>query len=61
MRTIWNGSISFGLVNIPIRDFTAVREKEIHFHQLHDEDGGRIKYQRICAIDCEEVPNDHIV
>ena len=56
MRSIWKGAISFGLVTIPIRVFTATEEKNISFRQVHSSDGGRIKYKRICEIDGEEVP-----
>ncbi|HVL88652.1 MAG TPA: Ku protein [Actinomycetota bacterium] len=61
MRTIWKGAISFGLVTIPIRVFTAVEEKSLKFNQLHEPDQGRIKYKRVCSIDGEEVPSDQIV
>jgi DNA end-binding protein Ku len=61
MRTIWKGSISFGLVNIPVRVVGAVAPKEIHFNLLHEEDGGRIKFKRVCANDDKEVTNDDIV
>ena len=60
-RTMWKGAISFGLVSIPIRVFPATEEKTLRFNQLHDKDGGRIKYQRVCSIDGEEVSFDHIV
>jgi DNA end-binding protein Ku len=58
---MWKGAISFGLVSIPIRVFPATEEKTLRFNQLHDKDGGRIKYQRVCSIDGEEVPYDQIV
>jgi DNA end-binding protein Ku len=58
---MWKGAISFGLVSIPIRLYPATEEKGLKFNQLHDEDHGRIKYQRVCAIDGEEVPFEHIV
>lgn len=61
MRTIWKGAISFGLVTIPIRVFAATEEKSLRFHQLHAKDGGRIRYQRVCSIDGEEVPYSEIV
>ena len=48
MRAIWNGMISFGLVNIPIGLFTAVKERPFHFHFLHQKDQGRIRNQRVC-------------
>ena len=60
-RTMWRGAISFGLVSIPIRVFPATEEKTLRFNQLHDKDGGRIKYQRVCAVCGEEVSFDHIV
>jgi DNA end-binding protein Ku len=61
MRPIWKGALTFGLVNIPIRLFSAVEEKSLKFHLLHEEDGGRIKYQRTCAKCGEEVGWDDIV
>ena len=60
-RTMWKGAISFGLVSIPIRLYPSTEEKTLKFNQLHDEDHGRIKYQRVCAVDGEEVPFEHIV
>jgi DNA end-binding protein Ku len=56
MRSIWKGSISFGLVSIPIKLYAATEEKDVSFHQVHAEDGGRIKYKRVCTVDGEEVP-----
>jgi DNA end-binding protein Ku len=58
---MWKGAISFGLVSIPIRLYPATEEKGLKFNQLHDEDHGRIKYQRTCAIDGDEVTFEHIV
>jgi DNA end-binding protein Ku len=60
-RAMWKGAISFGLVSIPVGLFPATEEKSIRFNQLHDEDHGRIKYKRVCAIDEHEVPFEHIV
>src|SRR6266536_3164544 len=60
-RTMWKGAISFGLVTIPVGLYPATEEKTLRFNQLHDEDHGRIKYKRVCAVDGEEVPFDHIV
>jgi DNA end-binding protein Ku len=60
-RAMWKGSISFGLVNIPISLNLAVRQKGIRFHQLHDADGGRIKEKRVCERDGKEVPYEHVV
>lgn len=60
-RAIWSGSISFGLVNVPVKVYTAVRQKEVRFHQLHDKDGARLQYKRVCSADGKEVPYEHIV
>ena len=60
-RTMWKGAISFGLVSIPIKVFPATEEKGLSFNQLHDEDHGRIKYQRVCAKCGEIVAYEHIV
>jgi DNA end-binding protein Ku len=55
MRSIWRGAVSFGLVSIGVKLYTATEDKDIRFHQVHVEDGGRIKYKRVCSIDGEEV------
>jgi len=60
-RAIWSGAISFGLVNVPIKLFTATSQKDVRFHQLHDKDGARIQQKRVCSKDGEEVTLDHIV
>lgn len=60
-RAIWSGSVSFGLVNVPVKLTTATSPKDVRFHQLHDEDGGRINQKRVCSIDGEEVEYGHIV
>jgi len=60
MRSIWKGSISFGLVNIAVKLYSATEEKDVAFHQVHRQDGGRIKYKRVCSIDGEEVPYNDI-
>jgi len=54
-HAIWNGTINFGLVTIPVKLFTAVRENELHFNQLHSKDKGRIRYQRVCDTCGKEV------
>src|SRR3954469_21369529 len=54
MRSIWKGAISFGLVTIPVKLYSATEQKDVAFHQVHREDGGRIKYRRVCTIDGEE-------
>ncbi|MET7395660.1 Ku protein [Dactylosporangium sp. NPDC005572] len=60
MRAIWKGAVSFGLVSIAVRLYSATEEKDIRFHQVHREDGGRIKYKRVCSIDGDEVSYDDI-
>jgi DNA end-binding protein Ku len=60
-RAIWNGAISFGLVNVPIKLYSATSPKTVRFHQLHDRDGVRIQQKRVCPADGEEVPYEHIV
>jgi DNA end-binding protein Ku len=58
---MWKGAISFGLVTIPVAVYPATEEKTLRFNQLHDEDGGRIRYKRMCEKDGEEVTFEHIV
>ena len=60
-RAMWKGAISFGLVSIPVGLYPATEEKSLRFNQLHDEDHGRIKYQRFCAKCGNEVSFEHIV
>jgi DNA end-binding protein Ku len=60
-RPLWSGSISFGLVNIPVKLFKAQSPKDIRFHQLHAKDGVRIQQKRVCPADGEEVAYDEIV
>ena len=59
-RSIWKGAISFGLVTIPVKLFSATEEKDISFRHVHPEDGGRIKYKRVCEIDGKEIPYTEI-
>ena len=60
MRAIWTGSITFGLVNVPVKAYGATEDHDISFHQVHDKDGGRIRYQRRCEVCGEEVEYKHI-
>ena len=55
MQTIWKGSVSFGLVSIPVKLYSATEERSVSFRQVHAADGGRIRYRRVCEIDGEEV------
>src|SRR4051794_14734310 len=54
-RALWTGSLSFGLVNVPIQLFSAVRDQDLHFRQLHEKDGSPIETRRFCADEEEEV------
>ena len=54
-RAIWKGAVSFGLVSVPVKLYAATESHDISFRQVHAKDGGRIKYQRVCSIDGEEV------
>ncbi|MEV6694490.1 Ku protein [Micromonospora sp. NPDC051196] len=60
MRAIWKGAVSFGLVSIAVKLYSATEEKDIRFHQVHREDGGRIRYKRTCQVCGEEVSYDDI-
>jgi DNA end-binding protein Ku len=60
-RAIWSGAISFGLVNVPIKLYSATAPKTVRFNQLHAADGGRLRQKRVCSIDGEEVPFEQIV
>src|SRR5512132_863255 len=56
MRVVWRGTISFGLVTIPVRLYAATESKNVPSHQIHVPDGGRVQYKRVCSIDGAEVP-----
>lgn len=60
-RAIWSGSISFGLVSIPVRLYSAVSRKAVRFNQIDSSTGARVRQKRVSAIDGEEVPYDRIV
>ncbi|MCC3654358.1 Ku protein [Streptomyces sp. S07_1.15] len=60
MRSIWKGSISFGLVSIPVKVFGATENHSVSFRQVHAADGGRIRYRKVCELDEEEVPTEEI-
>ena len=60
MRAIWKGAVSFGLVNVPVRLYSATENHDVQFRQVHAEDGGRIRYKRFCSIDGNEVSYDDI-
>src|SRR4051794_380209 len=54
-RSIWNGTITFGLIAVPIKVSSAAEDKGVHFHQIHAADGARIKQKRICSKEHKEV------
>ena len=60
-RPIWSGVISFGLVTVPVRLFSAVHENKLQFHLVHEKDDGRIGYQKVCKVEDKPVPDDEIV
>jgi DNA end-binding protein Ku len=60
-RAIWSGSISFGLVNVPVKLHAAVKRKDVHFHQLDEKSGARIRNRRVSESSGREIPNERIV
>jgi len=60
MRAIWKGAVAFGLVNVPVRLYSATGEHEVTMHQVHREDGGRIRYRKVCSLDGEPVEYSEI-
>ena len=60
-RSIWNSTISFGLVNVPVKVFSATEDKAVHFHEVHAKDGSRIEHRRICPKDGKVVDSKHVV
>src|SRR5215210_1080572 len=59
-RSIWSGAISFGLVNVPVRMYSAVSEHNLHFNFIHIRDGSRIGYEKICKEEGRPVPDEEI-
>ena len=60
-RSLWTGSISFGLVNVPVRVYTAVHEHKLRFHLVHEKDDGPIGYEKVCKVEDKPVPEEEIV
>jgi DNA end-binding protein Ku len=60
-RAIWSGSVAFGLVNAPVRMYAAVDEHDLEFHLVHEKDGSRIGFQKVCKKEGREVPNGEVV
>ena len=59
-RAIWTGSISFGLVNVPVRMYSAIDDHDVRFHLLHEKDDSRIGYEKVCKKEGKPVPDDEI-
>jgi DNA end-binding protein Ku len=60
-RAIWTGAVSFGLVNVPVRMYSAIQEHTLHFHLLHEKDDSRIGYEKVCKKEGKPVPDKEIV
>ena len=60
-RSLWNGTLTFGMVNVPVKVFTATESKSIHFHQVHLKDEARIEHRKVCPKHDDEVDKDEIV
>jgi DNA end-binding protein Ku len=60
-RSIWNGTITFGLVNVPVKLYSATESKTVHFHEVHARDGAQIEHRRICPKEDKEVPYEEVV
>jgi DNA end-binding protein Ku len=60
-RSIWNGTVTFGVVNVPVKLYSATESKTVHFHEVHLADGSRIEHRRFCSREGEEVPYEEVV
>jgi DNA end-binding protein Ku len=60
-RSLWNGTVTFGLVNVPVKLYSATESKTVHFHEVHVADGARIEHRRFCAKEDREVPYEEVV
>jgi DNA end-binding protein Ku len=60
-KAIWSGSISFGLVNIPVKLLSALKDKDVHFHMLHGADGARVQQKLVCPADGKEIARSEVV
>ncbi len=60
-KSIWNGTITFGQVNVPVKLYSATESKSVHFHELHQKDGARIEHRRFCSKEGNEVPYREVV
>jgi DNA end-binding protein Ku len=60
-RAIWSGAITFGLVNVPVRMYSAISEHKLHFHWVHEKDESPIGYQKVCKLEDKRVSDDEVV
>src|SRR4051794_23923242 len=60
-RSIWNGTVTFGLVNVPVKVLSATESKTVHFHEVHAKDGAAVEHRRFCSKEDQEVPYDEVV
>src|SRR5215210_2454821 len=60
-RSIWNGTISFGLAHVPIKLYSAIESKTVSFHEVHVSDGAKIEHKRVCSKEGKEVPFKQVV
>jgi DNA end-binding protein Ku len=60
-RSIWNGTLTFGLVNVPVKLYTATESKTVHFSEVHAKDGAQIEHRRVCSKEDKEVDYDQVV
>src|SRR5437763_17091925 len=60
-KSIWNGTVTFGMVNVPIKLYSATASKAAHVHEVHARDGARIEHRRVCSKEGREVPYKQIV
>ena len=60
-RSLWNGAIRFGLVNVPIKVYAAASSKQIRFRELHVKDGAPLEHKRVCSKEDKEIPYDEVV
>jgi DNA end-binding protein Ku len=61
LRSLWNGTVTFGMVSVPIKLYSATESKTVHFHEVHAKDGARVKHRKICSKEDKEVPKDEVV
>jgi DNA end-binding protein Ku len=60
-RAIWSGTVAFGLVNVPVKVYSAIEDRTVHFREVHAKDGSRIEHRRTCPKDGKQIDFDHIV